>query len=119
MRAEYLLAMRRDSAELEQELIEQRVEAAYERCYEYLEPAATYLRSVLDEDGLRALKQMENAFHAALEETARSGLGCIAGRRIDRLAAPRRSIAALPAPLAEAAPPAAQPDQVIHVGFRG
>jgi hypothetical protein len=113
-----MLALRRDSAELEQELIEQRVEAAYERFYEYLDPAATYLRSVLDEHGIRALKQIENAFHAALEETARSGLGCIAGRRIDRLAAPRRDLLAPPVHLADVAP-AAEPDQVIHVGFRG
>lgn len=119
MRAELMLALRRDSAELEQELIEQRVEAAYERFYEYLDPAATYLRSVLDEDGLRALKQIERAFHSALEETARSGLGCIAGRRIDRLAAPRRDLTTPLINHAEAAPPAAEPDQVIHVGFRG
>ena len=120
MRAEYTLAMRRDSAELEQELIERRVEAAYEQVYEYLEPAAAYLRSVLDEKGLRALKQFEISFHSALEETARSGLGCIAGRRVDRFAAPRRALPA-PSPIqpVESAPPAAEPDQVIHVAFRG
>ncbi len=117
MRAELMLALRRDSVELERELVEQRVDAAYEQCYQYLEPAATYLRSVLDEKGLRALKQIENSFHAALEETARSGLGCIAGRQIDRLAPPRRALLALPPHQPVAAAP--EPDQVLHIGVRG
>ena len=67
MRAEMMLALRRDSAELEHEVVEQRVDAAYERVYEYLEPAAAYLRSILNAQGLKAFEQYEAASQQAVE----------------------------------------------------
>lgn len=92
MRAELMLALRRDSAELEHQVVEQRVDAAYERVYEYLEPAAAYLRSILDDQGLRAFKQYEAAVQQAIEHAARSGVGCTVERRLELSDAPRRTI---------------------------
>jgi hypothetical protein len=121
MREELMVALRRDSAELEQEMVEQRVDAAFERVYQDLEPAADYLRSTLDPQGLRAFKQYEAAVQRALEYAARSGVGCTGKRRLDLGENSRRTIPvvvppveALPAPLT-----AAEPDQVLRVGFRG
>ena len=121
MREELMVALRRDSAELERELVEQRIDSAFERVYEYLVPAADYLQSILDPEGLRAFKQYEAAVLQALEHAARSGIGCTGKRRLDLSEATRRSIPvvtppveALPTP-----PPGAEPDQVLRVGFRG
>ena len=121
MRAELMLALRRDSAELEHEVVEQRLDAAYERVYEYLEPAAAYLRSVLDAQGLRAFKQYEAACQQALEHAARSGVGCTVKRRLELSDAPRRTIPTVaPAEPALTPPPLeADPDHVLRVGFRG
>lgn len=123
-RAELMVALRRDSAEIERDLVEQRVEAAYERVYEYLGPAADYLREILEEigshEGLRALRMCEDAFHTALMHAARSGIGCSARPLLDLSDAPRRRIpmAAEAAPTAPP-PPAPNPDQLLRVGFRG
>jgi hypothetical protein len=76
MRAEYQLAMRRESSELEKTLIDQRIDQAFEQVYDYLEPAANYLRQTCDGEGLRALEQLERAYQQALEHAARSGIGC-------------------------------------------
>lgn len=121
MREELMVALRRDSVELERELVEQRVDSAFEQVYEYLEPAADYLRSILDEQGLRAFKQYEAAVLKALEHAARSGVGCTGKRRIDLSEAPRRAIplAQTPAEPLLPLPPAADPDQVLRVNFRG
>lgn len=121
MREELMVALRRDSAELEKELIEQRVDAAFEKVYEYLEPAADYLRSILDSQGQRAFKQYEAAVLQALEHAARSGVGCAGRRRTDLNDAPRRAIPVARPPVEPLLPPppAAEPDQVLRVGFRG
>jgi CHASE1-domain containing sensor protein len=121
MRAELMLALRRDSAELEHEAVEQRVDAAYERVYEYLEPAAAYLRSILDDQGLRAFRQYEAAVQQALEFAARSGVGFTAKRRLELSDAPRRTIPTVaPAePILTTPPIEADPDHVLRVGFRG
>jgi len=76
MRAQYQLVMRRESPELEKVLIDQRIDQAFEQVYDYLEPAANYLRQTCDDEGLRALEQMERAYQQALEHAARSGIGC-------------------------------------------
>ncbi len=75
MREEYMLAMHRESAELEWELIDRRLDEAFGQVYEYLEPAAAYLRVVCDAEGRRALEQLEQAYLRAMEIAARSGLG--------------------------------------------
>ena len=75
MREEYMLAMHRESAELEWELIDRRLDEAFGQVYEYLEPAAAYLRVVCDAEGRRALEQLERAYLRAMEIAARSGLG--------------------------------------------
>jgi hypothetical protein len=75
MREEYMLAMHRESAELEWELIDRRLDEAFGQVYEYLEPAAAYLRTVCDTEGRRALEQLERAYLRAMEIAARSGLG--------------------------------------------
>lgn len=75
MREEYTLALHRESAELEWELIDRRLDEAFAHVYEYLEPAAAYLRAVCDADGRRALEQLERAYLRAMEIAARSGLG--------------------------------------------
>lgn len=76
MRAEFMLAMGRASEELERELVDQRIDEAFEQVYEYLEPAATYLRSICDSEGCRALEQLERAYFRAIEIASRSGIGC-------------------------------------------
>lgn len=76
MRVAYTLAMSRESAELEQELVDRRIDEAFEEVYDFLEPAATYLRATCDGEGRRALEQLERAYFRALERAARSGIGC-------------------------------------------
>ena len=75
MREEYMLAMHRESDEFEWELIDRRLDEAFSQVYEYLEPAAAYLRAVCDTEGCRALEQLERAYLRAMEIAARSGLG--------------------------------------------
>jgi hypothetical protein len=75
MREEYTLALHRESAELEWELIDRRLDEAFAHVYEYLEPSAAYLRAVCDAEGRRALEQLERAYLRAMEIAARSGLG--------------------------------------------
>ena len=74
MREEYMLALGRVSSEMEYELIDRRIDEAFEHVYEYLEPAATYLRSVCDDEGLRALERLERAYMRAMELAAPCGL---------------------------------------------
>ena len=81
MREEFTLALHRESSELEWELIDRRIDEAFAQVYEYLEPAADYLRSVCDDDGCRALDQLERAYLKALEVAARSGLGLRPARK--------------------------------------
>lgn len=83
MRAEFILAMGRASEELERELVDQRIDEAFEQVYEYLEPAATYLRSTCDSEGCRALERLERAYFRAIEIAARSGIGCRPSRAAD------------------------------------
>lgn len=76
MREEFTLAMHRESYELERELVDRRIDEAFARVYDYLEPAANYLRDVCDGEARRALDQLELAYFKALEVAARSGIGC-------------------------------------------
>ena len=100
MRAEFTLATRRESSELERDLVDRRIDEAFEQVYDYLEPAATYLRAKCDSDGRRALEQLERAYFKALEVAARSGIGCRPGSREDVIPLRRPVI-----------PAARQPDQ--------
>lgn len=75
-RLEFMLAMRRASTEMEKELVDRRIDEAFEQVYDYLEPAAAFLRATCDDEGRRALAQLERAYQRALEIAARSGLGC-------------------------------------------
>lgn len=75
MREEYMLAVRRESYELERELVDRRIDEAFDLVYEELEAAATYLRSVCTAEGRRALDQLERAYAKAVEHAARSGIG--------------------------------------------
>ena len=121
MREELMVALRRDSVELERDLVDQRVDAAYERVYQDSEPAAEYLRSILDPEGQRAFKQFEQAMFRALKHAARSGIGCTGTPRLDLDAAARPTIPVAPPP-AEApliVTPGPDTDQVLRVGFRG
>lgn len=93
MREEYTLALRRESYELERELVDRRIDDAFERVYEYLDPAAAYLRQVCDDEGRRALQQLERAYLQALEVAARSGLGCRPARKEDSILRRRPTIA--------------------------
>jgi hypothetical protein len=105
MRAAFMLALRRESAELEQQLIERRIEEAYRHVYEYLEPAYNYLYHTTDEDGRRALDVIEEAYIRALEVAARSGIGSQAVVRDDTVLPSRRAIpTASVSPYAPAAP---------------
>ena len=116
MRTEYTLALRRESVELERALVEQRVDAAYEQVYEYLEPAASHLRSLLSPEGRRLLGQIERAYQHAIEYAARSGLGCQPARRPTL---PQATSTPIPVAPSAAAPPAvdalADPDRVLHI----
>ena len=75
-RLEFMLAMRRTSTEMEKELVDRRIDEAFEQVYDYLEPAAAFIRANCDDEGRRALAQLERAYQRALEIAARSGLGC-------------------------------------------
>jgi hypothetical protein len=113
MRAEYTLALRRESVELERSVVDQRIDEAYEKVYEYLEPAANHLRSLLCEEGRRALAQMERAYQQAIEHAARSGIGCQPNRRPTL---PQAERAPIPASIALPEPALFNdPDRVLHV----
>lgn len=109
MRAAYQLVLHRESSELERALIDQRLDEAFERVYEYLEPAARYLRQSCDADGCRALDQLERAYQQALEHAARSGIGCQPVRKSDAIPHGQRTIAP--------APPPPVPAGASHVGL--
>ena len=101
MRAEFTLAMRRESEELEQELVDRRIDEAFGQVYDFLEPAATYLRDVCDGDGRRALEQLERAYFRALQISARSGIGCRPARKADAIPPRRAVLPAAPRPAAD------------------
>ena len=111
MRAEYTLALRRESEEFERALVEQRVDKTFEEFYELLAPATDYLRTILDRDGTRVLDELERAYLQAIEYAARLAIGCQVVPRTD---AARDAIPTAPiyAPVVERA---ASPDQVINV----
>ncbi len=117
MRAEFTLVMRRESSELERELVDQRVDDAFEAVYDYLEPAATYLRTVCDGEGRRALEHLERAYLRALEIAARSGIGLRPRLKGDEIPQRRAVIPAAPAPKTDAdsasAPAAAEPADTV------
>lgn len=120
MRAEFTLAMRRESSELERELVDRRIDEAFEQVYDFLEPAATYLRGISDGEGRRALEQLERAYFRALQISARSGVGCRPSRKADGIPQRRAVIPAAPRPDADgraAAGEAASPvgDTVLFV----
>ncbi len=98
MRADFTLAMRRESKELEQELVDRRIDEAFEQVYDFLEPAATYLRGVCDGEGRRALEQLERAYFRALQISARSGIGCRPSRKADAIPPRRAVLPAAPRP---------------------
>ena len=121
MRAEFTLAMRRESEEFERAMIEKRVDEAFEHVYEFLGPVTSQLRALLSDDDCRLLDQIEHGYLRAIEFAAKSGLGCQPVRHGDSL---REQHAAIP--LAQRAPEryterqeraggANDPDQVINV----
>lgn len=111
MRAEFTLATRRESPELERDLVDRRIDEAFEQVYDCLEPAATYLRAICDGEGRRALEQLERGYFKALEIAARSGIGCRPGPKEDVIPQRRPVIPAArqPDPAAEQAIPHATP----------
>ena len=121
MRAEFTLAMRRESEEFERAMIEKRVDEAFEHVYEFLDPVTSQLRALLNDDDRRLLEQIEQGYLRAIEFAAKSGLGCQPTRHGDAL---REQHAAIP--LAQRAPQphternkrsgdSNDPDQVINV----
>ncbi len=118
MRAEYTLALRRESEEFERALIEQRVDKAFEQVYEILGAATSHLRAILSKDDTRVLDQLEQGYLQAIEFASRSALGCQVTSRGDALREQRVGI-----PAAQIAQPTAHatdrattiPDQVINV----
>jgi len=118
MRAEYTLALRRESEEFEQALVEQRVDKTFEQFYEILGPATSHLRAVLSKEDVRVLDQLEQAYLQAIEFASRSAIGCQVTPRGDSL---REQHAAIPvARIIQPAVPATSsassaPDQVINV----
>lgn len=118
MRAEYTLALRRESAEFEQAMVEQRVEQAFEYVYEALVPATSELRNLLNKEQHHILEQIERAYVQAIEFAARSGIGCQVIRRDSILRGQRSPIpqAAAFKPVVPAATvTTADADQVINV----
>jgi hypothetical protein len=118
MREEYMLAVRRESLELETELVDRRIDEAFEAVYEFLEPASAQLHAILDPDGCRALDQLERAYVKALEVAARSGLGCRKGCASDALPRQQRQIpgaASAEAPAAPSTPPGLDVDVVLQI----
>jgi hypothetical protein len=83
MRAEYTLALRRESEEFEHAMVEQRVEQAFDHVYEALVPASNDLRKLLEQnkEALHLFEQIEHAYVKAIESAARSGIGCQVVRR--------------------------------------
>jgi hypothetical protein len=118
MRAEYTLALRRESEEFERAMIEQRVEQAFEHVYDVLVPASSQLRNLLTQEGQHVFEQIERAYLQAIEFAARSGIGSQAVRRNGVLRTQRSLIPLAPAPKVStpvAAPVTADHDQVINV----
>jgi hypothetical protein len=119
MRAEYTLALRRESEEFEQAMVERRVEQAFEHVYEVLVPASSELRNLLTQEGQHVFEQIERAYLQAIEFAARSGIGSQAVRRNSSLLRAQRSpIPLAPAPkvsMPVASPATADHDQVINV----
>ena len=118
MRAEYRLALRRESEEFEQALVEQRVDKTFEQFYELLESATSHLRAVLNKDDVRVLALLEQTYLQAIEFASRSAIGCQVTPRGDSL---REQHAAIPvARVIQPAVPAtgsasSAPDQVLNV----
>ena len=118
MRAEYTLALRRESEEFEQALVEQRVDKTFEQFYEVLESATSHLRTVLNKDDVRVLALLEQTYLQAIEFASRSAIGCQVTPRGDSL---REQHAAIPvARVIQPAVPAtgsasSAPDQVLNV----
>ncbi len=113
MRGEYTLALRRETEEFEQALIEQRVEKIFEEFYDILGPAGAYLRSVLTKNDAKVLDQLEQVYFQALEKACRSALGVHVTQRRDSIAEQR---AAIPmAPLEPTLPITTQGDEVLKV----
>lgn len=112
-----MLALRRESVELERELIEQRIEEAYANVEEYLVPAFTYLHQTADLEGRRALEAIDLAYTRALEFAARSGIGGRATRHDGATPPSRRAIPTASvspyAPPAPATPEASGDDTVL------
>ena len=118
MRAEYTLALCRESEEFERAMVERRVEQAFEHVYETLLPVTNDLRNVLSQDARHMLDQLERAYLQAIEFAARSGIGCQVARSDGHLRGQRARIPLAPAPkpVATAVTAAtADPDQVINV----
>jgi hypothetical protein len=120
MRAEFTLAMRRESEEFERAMIEKRVDEAFEHVYEFLGPVTSQLRALLSDDDCRLLDQIEHGYLRAIEFAAKSGLGCQPVRRSDSVreqhAIPLAQLAPqLHAERPERAGNEGDPDQVINV----
>ena len=118
MRAEYTLALRRESEEFERAMVEQRGEQAFEHVYESLVPATNDLRNLLSQEARHMLDQVERAYLQAIEFAARSGIGCQVVRKDSLLRGQRARIplAAAKQPVVPTATAAtADPDQVINV----
>src|SRR4051812_35667190 len=118
MRAEYTLALRRESEEFERAMIEQRVEQAFDYVYDVLVPASSDLRNLLSQEGQHLFEQIERAYLQAIEFAARSGIGCQASRHNGLLRAQRVTIPLAPAPkllAAVAGGATADHDQVLNV----
>ncbi len=120
MRAEFTLAMRRESEEFERAMIEKRVDEAFEHVYEFLGPVTSQLRALLSDDDCRLLDQIEHGYLRAIEFAAKSGLGCQPVRRSDSVheqhAIPYAQLAPqMHAERPERAGNEGDPDQVINV----
>lgn len=120
MRAEFTLAMRRESEEFERAMIEKRVDEAFEHVYEFLGPVTSQLRALLSDEDCRLLDQIEQGYLRAIEFAAKSGLGCQPVRHGDSLheqhAIPLAQLAPqLYAERQESTGNATDPDQVINV----
>lgn len=120
MRAEFTLAMRRESEEFERAMIEKRVDEAFEHVYEFLGPLTSQLRAILSDEDCRLLDQIEHGYLRAIEFAAKSGLGCQPVRRNDSVheqhAIPYARVAPQPQPERnERAGGGVDPDQVLNI----
>ena len=117
MRAEYTLALRRESDEFVRAMVDRLVEQSYEHVQETLAEVMDELGALVSPEVRHKLVQLDKTYLRAIEFAARGGIGGQVTPKDKVLRGQRRPIprAAMPAPVERDGQASADPDQVINV----